>query len=100
MSAPEAAAPDLTLFVNGATDLSARAVRLAKQLCDVHLGGRHRLAVVDVNDDPTAVLGHHVLVTPTLLRHQPLPTRRYAGDLSDTDKVLVALNFSVAVGPR
>ena len=94
MSGPPAVSPDLTLFVNGATDLSARAVALAKELCDVRLDGRYRLAVVDVNDDPAAVLGHHVLVAPTLLRHQP-PTRRYIGDLSDTDKVLDALGLAV-----
>ena len=98
MSTAQAAAPDLTLFVNGATDLSARAVALAKELCDVHLNGRYRLAVVDVNDDPAAVAGHHVLVTPTLLRHQPPLTRRYVGDLSDTDKVLEALDLPVAGG--
>jgi circadian clock protein KaiB len=99
MSSPRPAALDLTLFVNGATDLSARAVALARELCDVHLDGRYRLAVVDVNDDPAAVSAHHVLVAPTLLRHQPPPTRRYVGDLSDTDKVLDALDLPVAAEP-
>jgi circadian clock protein KaiB len=99
MSRPRATALDLTLFVNGATDLSARAVALARELCDVHLDGRYRLAVVDVNDDPAAVSAHHVLVAPTLSRHQPPPTRRYVGDLSDTDKVLDALDLPVVAEP-
>jgi circadian clock protein KaiB len=111
MNAPHDAAPELpgdelaacresthelTLFVSGASDLSARAIAGARELCDVQLGGRYRLSVVDVHDDPAAVLSNHVLVAPTLLKHWPLPARRYVGDLSDTDKVLLALKLTAA----
>jgi circadian clock protein KaiB len=85
---------ELTLFVNGASDVSARAIVGARELCDVQLGGRYRLSVVDVHDDPAAVLSNHVLVAPTLLKHWPLPGRRYVGDLSDTGKVLLALQLA------
>jgi circadian clock protein KaiB len=87
---------ELTLFVSGASELSARAIAGARELCDVQLGGRYRLSVVDVHDDPAAVLSNHVLVAPTLLKHWPLPCRRYVGDLSDTDKVLLALELTAA----
>jgi circadian clock protein KaiB len=84
---------DLTLFVSGASDRSARAIADAKQLCDVHLAGRHRLAVVDVHEDAAAAFSSGVVVVPTLVRNLPLPVRKLAGDLSQTDKVLRSLEL-------
>ena len=97
MSPPEAApgAPsyELTLFVSGASDLSVRAITDARHLCEVALQGRWSLRVVDVRDDPAAALGDEVLVAPTLVRRLPLPVRRLAGDLSDVDRTLRALDI-------
>ncbi len=87
---------DLTLFVSGASDLAARAIANARRLCDVHLHGRCHLSVVDVHEDPAAVLNSRLLATPTLVRNRPLPMRRVVGDLSDTDKVLRALDLPLA----
>ena len=41
----------LTLFVNGASDLSVRAIGNVRALCEQHLAGRYRLEVVDVHRD-------------------------------------------------
>ena len=88
--------PELTLFVSGASDLSARAIADARELCDVRLGGRFRLSVVDVHEDPAAVLSHGVCAAPTLVRTWPLPQRRFVGDLSQPDQVLLKLELAVA----
>jgi hypothetical protein len=64
---------ELTLFVSGASDLAARAVTNARRVCDAHLAGRYRLAVVDVYEDVTAFISNDVLATPTLMRNLPLP---------------------------
>jgi circadian clock protein KaiB len=95
MSADVAAAPtyDLTLYVNGASDLSARAIKNARTLCDAHLSGRHVLEVIDVQEDTSAALSGKVLAAPTLVRNLPLPVRRLVGDLSQIDKVLLALGL-------
>jgi circadian clock protein KaiB len=91
---------DLTLFVSGASDRSARAIADTKRLCDVHLGGRHRLAVVDVHEDAAAALSSGVVVVPTLVRNLPLPVRKLAGDLSQTSRVLRSLELpQAAPGP-
>jgi circadian clock protein KaiB len=87
---------ELTLFVSGASDLAARAIANARRLCDLYLHGRCHLSVVDVHDDPAAVLSSRLLATPTLVRNRPLPLRRVVGDLSDTDKVLRALDLPLA----
>ena len=85
----------LTLFVSGASELSARAIADARRLCDNHLGGRGHLSVVDVHEDPAAALTSRVIAAPTLVRNLPLPVRRHVGDLSRTDKVLLALDLPV-----
>jgi circadian clock protein KaiB len=90
--------PQLMLFVSGASDLSARAIADATDLCDVRLGGRYRLSVVDVHRDPAATLSSGVNATPTLVRAAPLPIRRFVGDLSDADAVLLRLGITDA-GP-
>jgi len=86
---------DLTLFVSGASDLSARAIANARHLCVTCLGSRCRLSVVDVFEDPAAVLRNRVIAAPTLVKNRPLPVRRFVGDMSNTGKVLLALDIAV-----
>jgi circadian clock protein KaiB len=87
---------ELTLFVSGASDRSARAIADARELCDVHLAGRYQLSVVDVHEDPAAVMSHGVVAAPTLVRARPLPLRRFIGDLSHAGDVLRKLE----IGPH
>jgi circadian clock protein KaiB len=87
---------ELTLFVSGASDLSARAIANARELCDTHLGGRYELSVLDIHEDATAALDSDVIAAPTLVRNRPLPVRKLVGDLSHTAKVLVALDIRAA----
>lgn len=87
---------ELTLFVNGASDLSARAISNVRRLCDHYLPGRYHLAVIDLLDDPEAAQKSGVLATPTLVRNSPLPVRRLIGDLSQTDRVLSGLEINLA----
>jgi circadian clock protein KaiB len=92
---------ELTLFVNGASDLSARAIANARRLCESHLAGRYDLHVVDVRDDPAALVSNRLLAAPTLVKSRPLPVRKIVGDLSRTDKVLSALGLPAdEVAPR
>jgi circadian clock protein KaiB len=82
----------LTLFVSGASDSSARAIANVREICDRHLNGRHRLNIVDLNQEPAAAAAHHVLATPTLIKDHPLPTRMLVGDMSDHMRILLALD--------
>jgi circadian clock protein KaiB len=83
----------LTLFVNGASDMSVRAIGNVRALCERHLEGRYRLEVVDVHRDAALMAKHQVLAVPTLIREQPLPQRRIVGDLSDVPRVLAGLDI-------
>jgi circadian clock protein KaiB len=84
---------DLTLFVTGASDLSAHAVADAKKLCEAHMTGNYRLSVVDVHEQPDALVRSGVLAVPALVRNGPLPARQFVGDLSSAGRVLLALGI-------
>jgi circadian clock protein KaiB len=84
---------DLTLFVNGASDLAVRAIANARHLCDVQLAGRGDLSVVDVHVDLEAFLASGIIATPTLVKNEPPPVRRLVGDLSQIDMVLRVLEL-------
>jgi circadian clock protein KaiB len=96
VAGPDETHYELTLFVSGASDLSARAIANARRLCDAQLHGRCHLSVVDVHDNVAAALINGVVATPTLVKSRPLPARKLVGDLSQTDKVLLALELPVA----
>lgn len=84
----------LTLFVTGASDMSARAIRNVRAICDEHLTGRYQLTVVDVHRDASMMSAHDVVAAPTLIKESPLPKRMLVGDLSNTVRVLAALDIA------
>ena len=49
------------------------------------------LEVVNVHADPERAMADRVVVTPTLLKLTPLPRAMVIGDLSDPDKIVMAL---------
>jgi circadian clock protein KaiB len=90
---------DLTLFVTGASVLSARAIADVRSLCETQLRGRYQLHIVDVHENPGLVTSRGVLASPTLIKDSPLPKRVLVGDLSDTGRVLLALDIEPAEAP-
>jgi circadian clock protein KaiB len=94
LAEPDSARYLFTLFVAGASDLSARAIANIRELFESHLAGRYDLEVVDVYRDRAAATASNVLAAPTLIRESPLPKRRLVGDLSDTARVLHVLGVS------
>jgi circadian clock protein KaiB len=84
---------ELTLYVSGASDLSARAIANARRLCDKHLAGSYELSVVDLHDDPAPDVDAGVLAAPTLVRNRPLPVLMIIGDLSNAARVLHTLQL-------
>jgi circadian clock protein KaiB len=86
---------ELTLYVSGASSSSARAIRNAQAMCEAHLAGRYELTIVDLNLDPESARGSRVMATPTLMKGYPPPARMLVGDLSDRERVLLALDVRV-----
>ena len=89
----EAADCVLRLYVAGSTPQSSRAIRNLKAICEANLQGRYVLTVIDLYAQPERAREDQIIVAPTLIRQMPLPARRVVGDLSNTDRVLAALDL-------
>lgn len=57
------------------------------------MAGRFDLEVVDIYQQPQLAEENQVVAAPTLLKLQPLPSRRIIGDLSDETRVLRGLDL-------
>jgi circadian clock protein KaiB len=83
----------LRLFVTGMTPRSLRAIENIKNICKEYLEGRYELEVIDIYQRPDLARGRQVIAAPTLIKELPPPLRRFIGDLSDKEKILVRLDL-------
>jgi circadian clock protein KaiB len=83
----------LRLYVAGLTPRSTRAIANIKKICGDHLAGRHSLEVIDLYKHPSLADGEQIIAAPTLLKKLPLPLRRFIGDMSDMEKIIVGLDL-------
>lgn len=97
-AAPAGSRYVLRLYLTGTTTLSARAVVNIRRICDEHLQGRYDLEVVDITQHPTLAEGEQIIAAPTLIKKLPLPLRRFIGDMSQTDRLLLGLDLREASG--
>jgi circadian clock protein KaiB len=84
---------DLRLYVAGKTPRSVAAIANLQRICEEHLSGRHRVEVIDLMARPELARQDQILAIPTLVRQLPAPARKIIGDLSQTERVLVGLDF-------
>ncbi len=87
----------LRLYVAGTTPRSTRAVINIRKICEEHLMGRFRLEVIDIYQQPSLAEGEQIIAVPTLVRKLPLPLRRFIGDMSQIERILVGLDLREAV---
>jgi circadian clock protein KaiB len=83
----------LRLYITGATPHSARAIVNIRKICEDHLQGRYDLEVVDISQNPTLAAGEQIIAAPTLIKKLPLPLRRFIGDMSQTERILLGLDL-------
>ena len=83
----------LKLYVTGMTPASTKAIMNIKNICDEHLKGRYELDVIDIYQQPVLAKGEQILAAPTLVKKLPLPLRKFIGDMSNTDKILLGLDL-------
>jgi len=83
----------LQLYVAGLTARSKTAISNAKVLCHEHLEGRYQLEVIDIYQQLKQATGEQIVAAPTLVKQLPLPVRKLIGDLSNTERILVALGI-------
>lgn len=84
----------LRLYITGTTRNSERAIVNIRKICEEHLEGRYDLEIVDIFQHPTLAEGEQIIAAPTLIKHLPLPLRRFIGDMSQTERILLGLDLS------
>jgi circadian clock protein KaiB len=85
----------LSLFVTGSTPKSLRAIRNIRAFCEERLHGCYELKVIDIYQHPEQIKSQQIVVTPTLIKKQPLPFRMLIGDLSNKDRLLLGLGITL-----
>lgn len=83
----------LRLYVAGATAKSLTAIKVIREICENHLNGRYDLEVIDIYKQPKLARGEQIIAVPTLIKRLPLPLRKFIGDLTETEKVLLGLDI-------
>jgi len=83
----------LRLYVTGTTPKSVSAIRNLRKICDEHFKDVYDLEVIDIYQQPVLAKGEQIIATPTLLKKLPLPLRRFIGDMSNTEQILLGLDF-------
>jgi len=83
----------LRLYVTGTTPRSVGAIRNIRKICEEHLKGAYDLEVIDIYQQPVLAKGEQIIAAPTLLKKLPLPLRRFIGDMSNTEQILLGLDF-------
>jgi circadian clock protein KaiB len=91
---------ELRLYVAGQTPRCLAASADLKRLCDAHLAGACRIEVADLLKQPQLAQADQILAILTLVRKLPEPMKKIIGDLSNTQRVLVGLNWRPAIDRR
>ncbi|MCQ9373280.1 circadian clock KaiB family protein [Methyloversatilis sp. XJ19-13] len=86
----------MRLYVTGSTRNSERAIVNVRRICEAHLQGRYDLEVVDISQHPELAEGEQIIAAPTLVKTLPLPLRRFIGDMSHTENILLGLDLRKA----
>jgi len=83
----------LRLYVAGQTPNSVQAIENMKRICEEFLKGRYDLEVIDIYQQPLLAKGDQIIAVPTLIKRLPLPLRKFIGDMSATERILVGLDL-------
>ena len=90
----------LRLYVTGSTGRSLRAVYNLKKICEEHLPDDYDLEVIDIYKHPEAAREEQIIAAPTLVKKLPTPLRKFVGDLSNTQKILIGLDIYKRQEPK
>jgi len=82
----------LRLYVSGMTPNSMKAIENVRKLCAEHLDGRYQLEIIDIYQQPIFAKEGQIVAAPTLVKELPEPLRKFIGDMSQTERILLGLD--------
>lgn len=90
---PKKAKHVLRLYVAGTSRRSLRAIENLKRVLKEDLKGEYDLEIIDIYQQPIFAKRSQIVAAPTLVKELPPPLQRFIGDLSDTERLLAALEI-------
>ncbi len=83
----------MRLFVAGINPKSKKAIENLRELCENNIESECEIEVIDIYQQPIFAKEGKIIAAPTLIKELPLPVRRFVGDLSNKEKLLVGLDI-------
>jgi circadian clock protein KaiB len=84
----------LYLYLNGSKPNSAKVIKNATKFCENYLDEKYKLNIIDLHEHPMLSIEKNIVATPTLIiKKLPDSLKKFIGDLSNIDHVLVGLNL-------
>ena len=85
----------LRLYVAGINPRSRQAINNINKLCEEHLKGHYELQVIDIYQQPALAKDGELIAAPTLIKKLPLPLRRFIGDMSNKEQILIGMGVKL-----
>ena len=83
----------LRLYVTGSSARSLKAIHNLKKICDEYFPNDYDLEIIDIYKNPGAAREEQIIAAPTLVKKLPQPLRKFVGDLSNTQRILIGLDL-------
>ena len=84
----------LRLYITGLTPRSIEALENIKRILETHLKGRYELEVRDIRKHPERAAEAQLVAAPTMVKELPEPLRKFVGDMSDEERILLGLDLA------
>lgn len=81
------------LYVAGNAQRSTQAIANVRRICEQYLAGAYELEVIDAYQSPGATRDSDIIALPTLIKELPLPPKRFIGDMSNEEKIVIGLKL-------
>jgi circadian clock protein KaiB len=82
----------LRLYVSGITPKSQKAIKNLKSIIGEYQGD-FELEIIDIYQNPELAIDSQIIAAPTLIKELPIPIRKFIGDMSDKEKIVLGLEL-------
>lgn len=83
----------LRLYVAGINPKSRKAIENLREILEENLKDQYELEIIDIYQQPIFAKEGQIVAAPTLIKELPPPIRRFVGDLSNKDRILLGLDI-------
>lgn len=83
----------LRLFIAGINPKSRKAIKNLREILEENLKGQYELEIVDIYQQPIFAKEGQIVAAPTLIKELPPPLRRFVGDMSNKERILLGLDI-------